>query len=266
MTVRTIFSMAEDCSRGERLGWFEFVRDYAPVARVLLEQYFPMLKPELDFHITALFERARAENNAWFSSFRFANEREFLMFFRELVFQYGRSVARVPAPEISLEQMRSIMQDLPVVEREMLWLCMKGYTAEQIGPMISNQESTARAVRELAGQRLAEILPGASPEAFNVSARVLMEGAEKCKTEECLALRTFNNLVNGQISWRERELAEQHIRDCFYCLDRFTAYQEMIRIRKDAQPLAEPEVNSTLGRLRLPPAKPKGLLSRLLAK
>jgi hypothetical protein len=266
MTVRTVFTMAEDCGRGERLGWQEFVRDYAPITRLLLEQYFPMLKPELDLHVTAVFEKARADNNAWFSTFRFANERELLMYFRELVFAYGRSVARVPVPEISLDQMREIMKDQPVVEREMLWLCVKGYNAEQIGPMISNQESTARAIRELAGQRLAEILPGASPEAFNVSARVLMEGAEKCKAEECLALRTFNNLINGQVSWRERELAEMHVRDCFYCLDRFTAYQEMIRIRKDMQPLPEPEVNATLSRLALPPAKPKSLLSRLLAK
>ena len=64
-----------------------------------------------------------------------------------------------------------------------------------------------------------------------------------------LRLRTFNNLINGQVSWRERELAEMHVRDCFYCLDRFTAYQEMIRIRKDIQPLPEPEVNATLSRL-----------------
>jgi hypothetical protein len=266
MTVRTIFTMAEDCGRGERLGWQEFVRDYAPITRVLLEQYFPMLKPELDAHITAVFERARAGNNSWFSTLHFANEREFLMSFRELVFSYGRSAARVPVPEISLDQMRDIMKDLPVVEREMLWLCVKGYSADQIGPMISNQESTAHAVREVAGQRLAEILPGASPEAFNVSARVLMESAEKCKSEECLALRTFNNLINGQVSWRERELAEQHVRDCFYCLDRFTAYQEMIRIRKDVQSLPELEVSSTLSRLAVPPAKPKSLLSRLLAK
>ena len=46
MTVRTIFTMAEDCGRGERLGWHEFVRDYTPITRVLLEQYFPMLKPK----------------------------------------------------------------------------------------------------------------------------------------------------------------------------------------------------------------------------
>ncbi|MGE0406031.1 MAG: hypothetical protein AB7O65_07020 [Candidatus Korobacteraceae bacterium] len=258
--------MAEDCSRGERLGWQEFVRDYSPIARILLEQYFPMLKPEVESHLAAVFERAHADNSAWFSSFKFANEREFLMAFRQLVFDYGRSVARVPAPEISLEQMREIMKDLPVVERGMLWLCVKGYTAEQIGPMISNQEKTAHEVREVAGQRLKEILPGASADAFNVSARVLVEAAEKAKTDECLALRTFNNHINGQLTWRERELAEELVRDCFYCLERFTGFQEMIRIRKDLRPLPDTSVEPMLARLRFPPAKSKGLLSKLLAR
>jgi hypothetical protein len=122
MAVRTVFTMAEGCARGERLGWSEFVRDYSPIARILLEQYFPVLKPEIDAHVTAAVERARVNNNGWFTTFHFANEREFLMSFRELVFTYGREVARLPTPEISLDQMRDIMKDLPVVERQMLWL------------------------------------------------------------------------------------------------------------------------------------------------
>ncbi len=266
MAVRTIFIMAEECARGERLGWYEFVRDYAAIARVLLRQFFPVLQPELDEHVIAVFERARSGNNAWFSTFRFSNEREFLMAFRELVFSYGRSVARLPTPEVSLEQMREVMKDLPVVERELLWLFVKGYDAQQIARMVSNLESTAQAVKDVADRRLAEILPGASADAFNISARVLIEAAEKTKTDQCLALKTFNNIINGQVSWREREVAEEHMLDCFNCIDRFTAFAEMIRIRKDAQPLPEAEIEPILARLKLAPAKSKGLFAKLLAR
>src|SRR5512147_1885780 len=142
MAVRTIFTMAEDCSRGERLGWHEFARDYAPIARALLGHYFPMLAPEMDAHVSAVFQRARATDNAWFQQIKFYNEREFLMAFRELVFAYGREVARVPTPELSLEQVRSIMKDLPVMEREVLWMFIKGYDAARIGPMMFNTEAT----------------------------------------------------------------------------------------------------------------------------
>ena len=51
-------------------------------------------------------------------------------------------------------------------------------------------------------------IPGNTPDAFNVSSRVLMEAAEKKRSDQCLPVKTFNNIVNGQITWRERELAE----------------------------------------------------------
>ncbi len=265
MAVRTIFSMAEDCARDERLGWLEFVRDYGDITRKLLGHYFPTLKPELDGHVPAVFARARANGSAWFAGFRFANEREFLMAFRELAFGYGREQERIPAPQISLEQLAEITKDLSVVQREVLWFYIKGYDAGQIGPMLANLETTAAALKEIADERLAAIIPGSSPDAFVVSARVLMQDAEKKSTPECLPLKTFNNMINGQLTWRERDLAEEHIKNCFYCIDRYTSYCEMIRMRKDAQSLPEEEVERILGQMGVPPTKPKGLLAKLFS-
>lgn len=265
MAVRTIFTMAEDCTRDQRQGWYEFVRDYAGIARFLLEHYFPTLVPELDAHVPAVFARARAGGSAWFSSFHFSNEREFLMAFRDLVFAYGREQEHIPAPQISLEQLAEIMKDLPVVEREMLWLFIKGYRAEEIGPIVSNLEGTATAVKKVADERLAAAIPGSTPDAFILSARTLLEAAEKKGSDKCLPLKIFNNLINGQLSWRERDLAEEHIRDCFYCLDRYTSFCEMIRMRKDAPPLAGPELECILERMGAPASKPKGLLAKLFS-
>lgn len=258
--------MAEDCARGEREGWMEFVRDYAGITRRLLELYFPALAPEMDTHVAAVFQRARANDSAWFKTLKFTNEREFGMSFRELVFAYGREQAKVPTPEISIEQYAQVIQDLTLIERELLWLFVKGYTAPQIAPIMMNAAATAEAVKKIADQRLAQILPAATKDAFNVSARVLTEAAEKSAGEQCLSLKTFNNLINGQLTWRERELAEEHIRTCFNCLDRFTSFQEAIRYRKDAEPLPEAEIEPLLAGLNLPPAKKKGFFSKLLAR
>jgi hypothetical protein len=266
MAIRTVFLMKEECARGERQGWSEFVRDYVPLTRTLLQQYFPTLAPEMDTHIVAVLQRARANQNEWFQKACFSNEREFLMAFRQLVFAYGREAARVPVPQLSLDQVREIMKDLPVTERQMLWLFIKGYSAPQIARMMRDAENTAAEVKRIADERLKQLLPATTPDAFSISARVLMEEAEKTRSDQCVALKTFNNIINGQISWRERELAEEHIRDCFNCLDRFTAFQEMIRLRQDAQPLPEAEVEPLLGQLNLPPAKGKGMLARLFAK
>ena len=263
MAVRTIFAMAEDCARGERLGWHEFVRDYLPIGRRLLEHYFGVLKPDLETHLAAVFERARAQDNAWFKSLHFANEREFLMAFRELVFRYGREQARVPVPRLSMEQYSQLIDGLSLVEREMLWLYVKGYSAEQIAPMIMNAAATAEAVKGMARERMAKLLPGSVAEVFSGSVHALIEAADQARTEACLPWRTFNNIVNGQIAWRERELAEAHVRGCLYCIDRFTSFQEMIRYRKDGQPAADAEIENMLGRLGLPPSRQKGMLQRL---
>lgn len=265
MSVRTIFSMAEDCARGERQGWQEFVRDYAPLARALLGQYFPMLSPEAAAHVSAVFQRARAADNAWFRQLRFSNEREFLMAFHDLVFAYGREVARVPTPELSLEQARDIVEGLPLVEREMLWMFIKGYEAPRVAEIMMHAEATVQAVKDAAGRRLAQSLPGVSADALSLYARALIEQAEQNRGEHCPPPKTFNNLINGQISWRERELAEQHIAGCFYCLERFTAFQEMIRLRKDAQPLPAAEIEPMLAQLSLAPGRRKGILGKLLA-
>ena len=258
--------MVEDCGAGERLGWSEFVRDYGPITRQLLLHYFPVLQPEIEQHVRGPFERAHANGNSWFKEIKFQNEREFMMAFRELLFAYGRTAARVPVPELSLEQFKEIVKDLNVVEREVMWLYVNGYDASQIAPMMMNAEATARDVKQVADQRLKDLFPAMTADAFNVSARALMEAAEKAKADSCLPLKTFNNIVNGQISWRERELAEQHIRDCFYCIDRFTGFQEMIRLRKDAVPMPEPQVDAVVDAMGFPKARKKGVFAKIFAK
>jgi len=266
MAIRTIFTMAEDCSAGRRLGWQEFVRDYAAIARRLLEQYFAVLNPEMEQHLEAIFQRARANDAAWFRGLTFSNEREFLMAFREMVFAYGREMARMPAPEISLEQYVEIVRDLTLIERELLWMFVKGYDAPQIAPIMMNAAATAESVRKIAEQRLKEVVPAATSSAFDTSSRVLLQAAEKARTGECLSLKTFNNIINGQISWRERELAEEHMLKCPCCIDRFTSLNEMIRYRKDAEPLAEDRVESIVATLGVSEGKPKGLFARLFSR
>jgi hypothetical protein len=266
MAIRTVFTMMQDCAAGERLGWEEFVRDYAGITHNLLEHYFPVLRPEIDAHVLGLYQRARANDNAWCKEIKFQNEREFLMAYRDLLFEYGRTVARVPTPELSLNQFQEIVKDQSVVEREVMWLFLKGYSAAQISPMMMNAEATSNAVKTVADQRLKELFPAMTADAFNISARTLIEAAEKTKTPDCLPLKTFNNIVNGQVTWRERDVAEQHIRDCFYCIDRFTSFQEMIRLRKDAKPAGGEQIAAILGKLGFSPPKKKGLFAKILGK
>jgi len=279
MAIRTVFRMVEDCAAGQRQGWLEFVRDFGGIVRNLLAHYFPGFVPELSTHVVAVFRRAGAQDGGWLTGLSFTNEREFMMAFRDLVFAYGRERERLrsetangdrpgkpDAPaRLTLDQVRSITQDLMLLERELLWLFIKGYNAERVAAIMMNAAATAESVYRAAGERLQESFPGAAAEILVQSAPSLMETAEQSKADACVSLRTFNNLVNGQISWREREAAEGHMKDCFYCIDRFTTFQEMARLRKDTLPLPPEQVEAILAQLPLAPGKSRGVLSRLFA-
>lgn len=258
--------MAEDCARGERQGWEEFVREYSGITRDLLSHYFPALAPEIEDHVVAVFQRARASNNGLFQGLKFANEREFACAYRDFVFGYGREVARLPVPQISLEQARGVMKDLPMVEQQVLWLYMRGFQEEQIAPILMHADATARSVEQKADERVRAIVPDASPDALIISGRALMEAAEKSKTDSCLPLKTFNNLVNGQISWRERDVAEKHVANCFHCLDRFTTFQEIVDQMKNRQPAEEEQTEKILAQLDLPARRKSGLLAKMFGK
>ena len=263
MAIRTVFVMAEDCKRGDSRGWEQFVRGHGWIAAQLLARYFPTLAVEADEHLAAVFQRAHTGDAAWFRGLTFSNERDFAMAFRELVFVHGREAARLPLPQPPLEQLQAAVAKLPLMEREMLWLQLKGYDAPQIAAILDSAAATAAAATTTAGDSLAAVLPPA-PDARALAARSLIEAAEKARSEDCLPLKTFNNLVNGQLTWRERELAEEHIRPCLYCLDHFTAFQEMVRYLRDARALPDAQVAAllaTLGRR----APKKSLLGRMFS-
>ena len=261
MAIRTVFVMAEDCERGDPRGWQQFVRGHGGIAARLLARYFSTLTPEADQHLAAVFQRVHASDAAWFRGLTFSNEREFAMAFRELVFAYGREAARLPLPQAPREQFEAAVAKLPLMEREILWLQLKGYDAGQIAPILASAAATA--ATQAVGEKLGSVLP-AAPDARALAARSLMEAAEKTRSENCLPLKTFNNLINGQLTWRERELAEEHILPCLFCLDRFTAFQELIRYLRDLQPLPDQQVRALLAALDLRPPR-KGLLSRLFS-
>lgn len=263
MAIRTVFVMAEECARGEPSGWEQFVRGHGWIAAQLLARYFPTLAPEAEQHMAAIFQRAQAGDAAWFRGLSFSNEREFAMAFRELVFAYGREAARLPLPASPRERFQAAVAKLSLMEREILWLQIEGYDSRRIAATLASAAATVGAATKAVGERLGDVLPPAA-DARALAARALIEAAEEVRTENCLPLKTFNNLVNGQLTWRERELAEEHIRPCLYCLNRFTAFQEMIRYLRDAQSLPDDQLVALLATLNLRPPK-KGLLGRIFS-
>jgi hypothetical protein len=262
MAIRTIFSTVEDCSRGVYQGWYELVRDYTPVGRMLLAHYFPTLQPDLNVAVTNIFATARANDNAWFGSLRFANEREFAMAFGDLVFACGRSEARLPAPKIAADQIFALLEGLTLIERELFWVFLMGWNVQQGSAILMNASATAEETHKVADEKLAQLGPKAERSSI---ALVAIEAAQSRRGSDCLPWKTFNNLINGQISWDEREAAERHLTGCVHCLNAFTAFQEMIWLQKHAVPLGEKEAEALAAALGMHRAS-KGLLGRFFPR
>jgi hypothetical protein len=75
-------------------------------------------------------------------------------------------------------------------------------------------------LKELAGDRFRE-------EMLAAGWRTLREAQREVEREDCVAVRTLVRIVEGQITWREKETADQHMSRCLACIDRWTNLQEM---------------------------------------
>jgi hypothetical protein len=265
MAIRTIFDTVQDCSQGKYRGWSEFVRDYAPVARHLLSHYFPALAGDIDGAVANVFGRARGDGNSWFRSLHFANEREFAMSFRELVFVSARSDGRLPPPKVSAEQVFALLEGLTTIQQQLFWMFLKGWDVQQTSAMLMNASGTAAEVSSMTDLRLESLHPDGSEGRMSI-ALMALEAAQTRKGPDCPDWKTFNNIINGQISWSDREAAERHFTHCVHCLDAFTAFQEMIWLRKKADPLSERDTGLLLSRLKFEKTSDKGLLRRIFSR
>lgn len=248
MPIRTIFDTVRDCTRNERQGWVEFIGNYEPMARTVLTLYFPALLHDLDTAVAAVFLRAHGEENAWFQALQFTNEREFAFAFRELLVDHGNTTARLPLPALSAGLIDKMMEGLATIQRELFWVFLRGYSVEQASAILMNASATAAQTHDVMNEHLTKAFPGVERALVLQAA---MNTARSTATADCLCLKTFNNLINGQIAWHDRERAEEHIARCLNCLDRFTAFQESIWLRRTMGAAAEQVVQQVLSHLKI---------------
>jgi len=83
--------------------------------------------------------------------------------------------------------------------------------------------------------------------------------------KECVPLRQFVRIFDGQATWYDKAPAEEHVATCPHCLERWTSLREVIYWRAKAEPLSAAEADEFLSALPIRSASPvrKSLLSRL---
>ena len=203
----------------------------------------------------------------FFQAFQGRREREFLLHFRGRVWDYGWSLTKTPETLIDREMIEKITDGFSLIQREILWTSLKGIDISVAHAILRVDESTATEVLQKANANLRGLMDRWSENTLAGSGRSLLRAARDWGGQECMDNGTYGKIVDGQISWRDRERVEQHVRSCFYCIDRFTSYHEVVYCLRKLPAATEADVSRILAAVGISTdGEKKGLLSRLFSK
>ena len=265
MTVITYQTMISGCLKGEAESWREFARQYSPYAVFVLEPSFPELKQEIASHVDRIFAQTRGGD--FFTAFQGRREREFLLHFRNLVWNYGRSLTAVPETLLDRELLEKITDGFTLLQREIVWISLKGFAAPITCAILMVDAATATEVLKKANANLRRLVDRWSENTLAESGRSLLLAVPGWSGKDCLGDSAYGKIVDGQISWRDRDAMERHLRSCFYCVDRFTSHKEVVYCLRKLPAAPKTDVSRILAAVGIGTEREKkGLLSKLFSK
>lgn len=247
--------MIEGCARRKARAWRELVKGYLPLARHFLARYAPALARDAETVIPRLFSRALASDAAFFRSFSGRTEREFMVHFRAFLIACARAMAAAPspgAPVATLEVLESALNDFTVLQRQIVWLYALGYDPAELGPILKvKAETVAQAVAD-AQERLRASMELWSTDSLRASAPALVEALSARETPDCYPYLTYHRIMDGQITWKDRDAALAHLTRCFRCVDRFCVFQEAVYYYRKLPAATPAEVEAVIKALGFP--------------
>jgi hypothetical protein len=171
----------------------------------------------------------------------------------------------VPAP--TLESLEALLKDLPVVQKEIVFFKLAGYsdaTLERIlllpaaaiqKPLASVEKSYGTVLH-----RDGDCCPW--PAAW----LEILARARGARREDCPSRRLLVRISDGQTTWYEKSPAEEHLARCLHCLEFWVALREVTYLRRVTTPLPLAEVEPLLSCLPIAAAASPSLLKRLFSR
>ncbi len=267
----TFHQILSACEAGSPEGWRAFLSEYTPLAFELFGLYLPSCRePFRDFWPQSLGELA-ADNFAGLQKFERQSEPEFLADL--CAFLLERGAARLDtagdstaAPRLTLESVRELLQGLPLVHQELLFLKLAGFsdaTLERI--FVMTPAVAQKGLERLRAEYAAALERSEDRCPWPAAWAELMRQARAAKQEACPPLRQFVRIHEGGFSWYDKEPAEQHVTGCLHCLERWVGLREVKYWRRQAAPRPAAEIDGFLSVLpvRAASAPRKSFLARM---
>ncbi len=231
MAVFTCAEIVEGCRRGDDAAWGHFTARYLPLAGAVLDRHFPEHAARRDELLREALAQARDDNARFFRDYQGHSEREFLLHWREQALRVGEAAAPAPAPPqipLEWETFQKAIADFTALERQMIWMTLLSPLAGDADKVLRVDPKTVASVLG----RAQEALRGASdhwnPQMLVENRHRLIDAARAAATEDCPLPRQFLRLLDGQITWRDRQGIERHLTRCWRCVDVLCRFREVV--------------------------------------
>jgi hypothetical protein len=253
----TFHNTLRGCEDGNAESWRIFLSDYTPIILQLAVIYVPdstRLGEQVWHEVLQTltgdgFSRLRAlEHRA---------EREFLLDLRGLFLEAAApkqdgadDLASAPRP--TLRAVVELLKGLPLLHQQVLFAKLAGYSDGGIERIYNVTPAVAAQSLERLQTDYAALLRRDQDVCPWPAAWIgVLRDARAAKTDSCSRVREQVRMLDGQSSWYEKELLEQHMVSCIHCLESWAALREIVYWRREAKPRSRDEINHLLSGLRI---------------
>jgi hypothetical protein len=133
-----------------------------------------------------------------------------------------------------------LLKGFPLLQQELLWFHMCHLPTGEVAQILSVRSEGIEPILAKALARSVEMkLPLSSEGQIPSMPPDLLVEIDSVKGEDCVPVRLFSKIIDGQAVWAEKEKAEGHATDCLHCLSNLAALKEII-FKLRTLPAADP--------------------------
>jgi hypothetical protein len=240
--IYTCYEMIRDCRAGLPEGWSYFLTQYVPAIRGFLAHYFPDRAGDaalIDRVLLKLHEPA----SSLFQSLDPAPERAFVAELRQHVLGAVEAdhASRAPEVTIEIEALGAALEPLTLTEKLVVWFETMRYGAQDTGRMLRMSAETAGKIRARGSELVRGSVDAWRSTLLGDNGPLLGRAAAAISTKDCLAPKTFFDVIDGRATWRGRDEMERHVKGCWHCMDHYCRLLEVVDVLRQTKPLSEAE-------------------------
>lgn len=233
--------MVSLCLNGQDSGWKHFIEQYLPFADAVLRRHGPPEAAQREELLRELLRRTRDQDAQFFRDYQGQSEREFLLHLAQLAQRIAEEAGPAAAPvEIPLEweTFASALGSLPLLDRQAVWMVVLSPPGAAVDRILRQDSKAVESALGRAQEALRVSMDRWNDQMLAQNRHRLAEAARALPAADCLPQKNFLRLIDGQITWRDRQGMEQHLAACWRCLDTLCRLREVIHLAQGLQPLS----------------------------